>query len=233
MNDTFFKNCHGIDEDDHVMSAYDIALLSCALLNNYPEVTKYTTIYMDTLRNGNSSLVNTNKLVRNYAGCTGLKTGSTSLALYNLSASASRNGMDLVAVVMKSPSSKLRFKNASSLLDYGFSNFEYKQLISKNDIIQKVRVNKGIFQTIDAIAATDCGVILPKGKDKAIEQTLTIPKEINAPITQGQIIGDVKYTLNGKEIAQCNILANNSVTKITPLSMEKHILYNWFSILRC
>ena len=114
MNDTNYKNCHGIDEDDHYTSSYDISILSRALLNNYPEITKYTSIYMDTLRDGKSSLVNTNKLVRNYNGCTGLKTGSTSLALYNLSASATRNNLSLIAVVMKAPTSAIRFSNASA-----------------------------------------------------------------------------------------------------------------------
>ena len=109
MNDTTFKNCHGLDEDGHVTSAYDIALMSKELLNKYPEITKYTTIYMDSLRDGKSSLVNTNKLVRTYNGCTGLKTGSTSQALFNLSATATRDGLSLIAVIMKGPTSVIRF----------------------------------------------------------------------------------------------------------------------------
>ena len=232
MNDTYFKNCHGIDEDGHIMSAYDIALLSKNLLNNYPEVTKYTTIYMDSLRDGKSSLVNTNKLVRNYSGCTGLKTGSTSLALYNLAASASRDGLDLIAVVMKAPSSKLRFKNAASLLDYGFSNFQYKKLISKNDTVKTVTINKGIQPSINAISSSDLGVTLPKGQDVAIEQTISIPENLNAPISQGQIMGTLTYTLNGKTISECDLLANEAVSKINLLSMGKHLLNNWFSLLR-
>ena len=109
MNDTTFKNCHGIDEDGHVTSAYDIALLSRELLSKHPDITKYTTIWMDSLRDGKSELVNTNKLIRTYKGITGLKTGSTSLALYNLSASATRDDLSLIAVIMKAPSTKLRF----------------------------------------------------------------------------------------------------------------------------
>ena len=103
MNDTCFKNCHGIDEDGHVSSSYDISLMSRELLTKYPQVTKYTTIYMDSLRDGKSQLVNTNKLIRTYKGATGLKTGSTSLALYNLSASATRDDLSLIAVIMKAP----------------------------------------------------------------------------------------------------------------------------------
>ena len=128
MNDTTFKNCHGIDEDGHLTSSYDIALMSAELLNKYPEVTKYTTIWMDSLRDGKSELVNTNKLVRNYQGCTGLKTGSTSGALFNLSASATRDGLSLIAVIMKAPTSNIRFNNATSLLNYGFTNFEFVSL---------------------------------------------------------------------------------------------------------
>ena len=126
MSDTTFKNCHGLDEDDHLTSAHDIALMSRELLMNHPSITNYSTIWTDTLRDGKSALSNTNKLVRNYAGCTGLKTGSTSLALFNLSASATRDGLSLIAVVMKAPTSALRFSNATSLLDYGFSNYSYK-----------------------------------------------------------------------------------------------------------
>ena len=126
MNDTTFKNCHGLDEDEHLTSAYDIALMSRELLMNHPAIINYSTIWTDTLRDGKSALSNTNKLVRNYSGCTGLKTGSTSLALFNLSASATRNGLSLIAVIMKAPTSALRFSNASTLLDYGFNTYSYK-----------------------------------------------------------------------------------------------------------
>lgn len=127
MNDTCFKNCHGLDEDGHFTSSYDISLMSKELLNKHPDITKYTTIWMDSLRDGKSGLVNTNKLVRNYSGCTGLKTGSTSLALYNLSASATRDDLSLIAVIMKAPTPAVRFAEASKLLDYGFNNYGYKQ----------------------------------------------------------------------------------------------------------
>ena len=123
MNDTTFKNCHGLDEDEHLTSSYDIALMSRELLKNHPSVTKYTTIWMDTLRNGKSQLSNTNKLIKTYKGATGLKTGSTSLALYNLSASSTRDNLSLIAVIMKAPSSNSRFENAAKLLDYGYNTF--------------------------------------------------------------------------------------------------------------
>ncbi len=200
MNDTTFKNCHGIDEDGHVTSSYDIALMSKELLNKHPDITKYTTIYMDTLRDGKSSLVNTNKLIRNYKGATGLKTGSTSVALYNLSASATRDDLSLIAVIMKAPNTKTRFAEAQKLLDYGFNNFQYKKLASKGDVIKNVVVNKGIESSVDGILESDYGILIGKGQDKNIEQQLELPEMINAPVTQGQPIGTVTYTLNGKEI---------------------------------
>lgn len=232
MNDTFFENCHGIDEDGHVMSAYDIGLLSCRLLNDYPEIIKYTTIYMDSLRDGKSSLVNTNKLIRNYSGCTGLKTGSTSLALYNLSASASRDGMDLVAVVMKAPTSQIRFKNASTLLDYGFTNFEYKQLIKKNDIIKTVPIQKGLTSPIDVVAENDCGTIINKSIDTNIEQSISLLDSIQAPINKGDTIGKVTYSLNGETISECNLISAQNVSKINIISMSQGILTKWSTLLR-
>ena len=232
MTDTNYKNCHGIDEDDHYTSSSDIATLSCKLLNQYPEVTNYTTIYMDTLRDGKSSLVNTNKLVRNYNGCTGLKTGSTSLALYNLSASATRNDMKLIAVVMKAPTSDLRFKNASSLLDYGFSNFEYKKMINKNDVVKSVKVSKGITPIVNAISENDCGTLISKGNDINIEQNISIQDTISAPIFKGQTIGKITYSLNGNVISECNLIASDNVDKINLFSMCKLILNNWFNLLR-
>lgn len=136
MNDTTFKNCHGLDEDGHLTSSYDIALMSRELLVKHPDITKYTTIYMDSLRDGKTQLVNTNKLVRNYNGTTGLKTGSTSLALFNLSASATRDGLSLIAVIMHSPSGDIRFQEAQKLLNFGFSNFTNVSFGDKNDVVR-------------------------------------------------------------------------------------------------
>lgn len=232
MNDTNYKNCHGIDEDDHYTSSYDISILSRALLNNYPEITKYTSIYMDNLRDGKSSLVNTNKLVRNYNGCTGLKTGSTSLALYNLSASATRNNLSLIAVVMKAPTSKDRFSCASSLLDYGFANFELKTLTTKSENIKSISVSKGILPSVNAVSESECVVLIPKGKDFNIEQNITINQNLSAPISKGQIIGNIQYFIDGNCISETNLISDNFVDKINIISMEKNILYNWFSILR-
>lgn len=232
MNDTTFKNCHGIDEDGHVTSAYDISLMSRELLINHPSITKYTTIYMDTLRDGKSSLVNTNKLIRNYKGATGLKTGSTSIALYNLSASATRNNLSLIAVVMKAPTGPIRFSEAQKLLDYGFNNFEYKSLINKNDLIKEISIDKGIENTVNAIAENDSGILIKKGQNKDVVQTVQLPDNINAPVSAGQILGNITYSLNGTEISKVNIVAEKSVDKNTAFNMIEHVVFNWFSLFR-
>ena len=188
MNDTTFKNCHGIDEDGHVTSAYDIALMSRELLSKHPDITKYTTIWMDTLRDGKSQLVNTNKLIKTYKGITGLKTGSTSLALYNLSASATRNDLSLIAVIMKAPSTKIRFEEAQKLLDYGFNKFSFKVFGNKDDIIQSVSVNKGVKSSVDLILEEDAGTLVEKGKESQISQSIEINNNIEAPIKEGDIL---------------------------------------------
>lgn len=232
MNDTEFKNCHGIDEDGHVTSSYDISLMSKELLTKYPEITKYTTIWNDSLRDGKSELVNTNKLVRNYNGCTGLKTGSTSQALFNLSASATRDGLSLIAVVMKAPTSAKRFKNASSLLDFGFANFEYKNLISKDDIIKNVKIEKGVISETNVIAEKNCGTLIKKENDFNIEQKIEMSDVIQAPVKKGDIVGKVIYRLNEKNIGECNLIVMQDIDKIGFFNMERYVLNKWFSVLR-
>lgn len=196
MNDTTFKNCHGLDEDGHVTSAYDIALMSKELLTNHPNITKYTTIWTDSLREGKSQLSNTNKLIRTYKGATGLKTGSTSLALYNLSASATRDNLSLIAVIMKAPSTKIRFAEAQKLLDYGFNNFSFKEFGKKGDTVKNVSVNKGVINNVDIVFERNSGALVSKNSDKSIEQNLNLNQNISAPITAGQKLGEVTFTLN-------------------------------------
>lgn len=203
MNDTCFKNCHGIDEDGHVTSSYDIALMSRELLNKHPDITKYTTIWMDSLRDGKSQLVNTNKLIRTYKGITGLKTGSTSLALYNLSASATRNDLSLIAVIMKAPSTKVRFNEAQKLLDYGFNKFSFKSFGNKDDVIQTVSVNKGVKSTVDAILESNAGTLIEKGKESQISQSVEIDKNIEAPISKGDKIRSSNFYIRWSRTCKC------------------------------
>ena len=232
MNDTTFKNCHGLDEDGHVTSACDISLMSRELLKNHPDVTKYTTIWMDTLRDGKSQLSNTNKLIKNYKGATGLKTGSTSLALYNLSASATRDDLSLIAIIMKAPSSKIRFENATKLLDYGFNTFSYKEFGKKDDVVRTVTVNKGTKNEAEAVLNENAGTLLEKGSDKNVEQTLTLDDTISAPVQKGQKLGEISFTLDGEILSTVDIIAKDDVEKIGLFSTIKKVYYSWVDLLR-
>ena len=232
MNDTCFKNCHGIDEDGHVTSSYDIAIMSKELLNKYPDITNYTTIYMDSLRDGKSELVNTNKLVRNYKGATGLKTGSTSLALYNLSASATRDDLSLIAVIMKAPTSNIRFEEAKKVLDYGFKNYTFKQFAKTGEIVGNVTVEKGINKSVNAVLSDNCGVLLKKGTENNVVQNIELAEKIQAPIEKGQKIGSVTYVMDGNSIKSIDIIAEEEVKKENLMNMASYIYERWFCLLR-
>jgi len=232
MNDTTFKNCHGIDEDGHVTSAYDIALMSRELMTKHPSITNYTTIWMDSLRSGESELVNTNKLLRNYDGCTGLKTGSTSLALFNLSATATRDDLSLIAVVMKGETSAIRFEEAKKLLDYGFSNFEYMKYSNKGDIAKNILVNKGTKNSVEVVFETDAGSLIPKGQSSNITTTISLPEIVEAPIAKGQKIGEVIFSLNEETLGTVSLIANDEVRKLSFGNMLAHVVESWFTLLR-
>lgn len=232
MNDTTFKNCHGIDEDGHETSSYDIALMSRELLKNHPEITKYTTIWMDSLRDGKSELVNTNKLIKNYQGATGLKTGSTSLALFNLSASAIRENLSLIAVVMRAPTTKERFSCARKLLDYGFSNYQYKKLAEKDCEVMKVPVMKGTEAEVAVKYSDSVGKVMKKKEDGNVEQEVIINGDIIAPIQKGDVLGKVFYRVNGEEVASVELVADSSVEKLSFFNMGKRVVKKWFYLFR-
>lgn len=232
MNDTCFKNCHGIDEDDHVTSSYDIAIMSRELLSKHPSIKNYTTIWMDSIRDGKSQLVNTNKLVRNYEGCTGLKTGSTSLALYNLSASATRDNLNLIAVIMKAPTTALRFSEAKQLLDYGFTNYTSYQLSTENETVKNISVSQGVEKNLNAIYSSSNNIMLQKGTESKITQEINIPDTLTAPISQGEKIGEINYYLDGNLLASVDIVSDRSIKKIGFVNMSTYLIKQWFTLLR-
>lgn len=232
MNDTVFKNCHGIDEEGHVSSAYDISLMSKELLQKHPSITNYTTIWMDSLRNGQSSLVNTNKLVRNYQGCTGLKTGSTSLALYNLTASATRDNLSLIAVVLRGPTSEIRFNDARKLLDYGFTNFKFEPSGTKGAVVKSISVDKGVEKELNLVYEKDSGILVQKSNSTNIEQEIIVNENISAPISQGQILGTVYFYLDDKVLDVVNLVAEKDVSKLSIFSMYSYITEAWINLLR-
>jgi len=187
---------------------------------------------MDTLRDGKSELTNTNKLIRNYKGATGLKTGSTGLALYNLSASATRDNLSLIAVIMKAPSTQVRFAEAQKLLDYGFNNFVYKQFAVKDSILTTLNVSKGVQTTVDCIYENDAGALINKGDNSDIQESISIPTTVPAPIPKGQKIGQIDYISNGEVISSVNILANENVKKISTSNILERLFFSWFRVLR-
>lgn len=232
MNDTCFKNCHGLDQDGHITSSYDISLMSRELLNKYPEVTKYTTIWMDSLRDGKSQLSNTNKLIKNYKGATGLKTGSTSLALYNLSASATRDDLSLIAVIMKAPSTKVRFAEAQKLLDYGFGKFAFKSFGNKGDLIKNINVSKGVKSQVDVVLENNSGALIEKNKINQVSQSINLSDNISAPISADQKLGEATFSLDDKIVASVNLVAKSDVPKLNLFTMSKRVIYSWVDLLR-
>ena len=177
-------------------------------------------------------LSNTNRLIKNYPGATGLKTGSTSLALYNLSASATRDNLSLIAIVMKAPSTKVRFAEAQKLLDYGFNNFSYQSFGKAEDLVQTISIDKGVQATIPVVLENDAGILLAKGSEKNIEQTVTIDENISAPIQEGQKLGTATYSINGEVLTTVDLIASNSVDKINLFTMTKSVIYKWIDLLR-
>lgn len=212
MRDTHFVNCNGLDADGHYSGAYDIALMSRELLK-HTEILNYTTIWMDSLRDGKFQLANTNKLIRFYKGANGLKTGSTNNAGCCISATAKRDGMQLIAVVLGAPSSKDRFADASALLNYGFANYAVANYSTFNEDVKPVTVKNGKSDSVMCVIGKSSPVLLEKGKENDVKAHINLPENVHAPIKKGQQIGDIVLTLDGETIATSPIIAKSSVGK--------------------
>lgn len=232
MNDTTFKNCHGIDEDEHFTSSYDIGIMTRELLINHPEITTYTSIWMDSLRDGKSELVNTNKLIRTYDGATGLKTGSTSLALYNLSATATRNDLSLIAVVLRAPTPKIRFSEAKLLLDYGFNTYHKKEICKENQFYKSVSLNKGIEKELNILYENNVSVLSKKNDSSEIIENVSLSEKFEAPIYKGDIVGKISYLKDNIEVASVNLIAEKDIPKLSFINIFKEITLSWFSLLK-
>ena len=233
MNDTSFKNCHGIDEDGHLTSSYDIALMSRELLKNHPDIMNYTTIWMDSLRNGESELVNTNKLIKTYNGITGLKTGSTSLSLYNLSASATRKNLSLIAVVLRSPTPKVRFSEAKLLLDYGFNNFEFKSVSTQNDIAAQINISKGTKEHSNLLFESTNGILIKKNANSTeIIEELIINENLEAPIRKNEILGKINYYIDDSLKLSVNLIAEENIERNSLFNTFKYIVKNWITLFK-
>lgn len=221
MKNTHFLNCCGLDDDiteGHYSSAYDIALMSRELVTKHPQISKYCTVWMDTIthktRKGESEfgLTNTNKLIRTYDGITGLKTGSTSKAKYCLSATAERNGMDMIAVVMASESPKDRFVDAAKLLDYGFASCTLYQEDGKDLKISAVPVKKGLAEAVQGERACDFSYVCTgKESPDSITKVVTMKKQVKAPVKKGDKLGEITYYMGKKKIGTVDVVAKVKV----------------------
>lgn len=216
MTNTHFENATGLDAEGHMSSAHDVAIMSAELIK-HDLIKNYSTVWMDTLRGGESELVNTNKLVRFYEGTTGLKTGTTSGAGYCLSATAERNGLELVAVIMSGDTSNDRFNGAKKLLDYGFANYEYAAVEPKLDI-SELAVKNGVAQKVKIAANDNFGALLKKSEAAAITQQLNLKQNLTAPIKKDQVVGTVDFYLNDQIIEQVDITAAEKVDKMSFLT---------------
>ena len=226
MNNTKFINCNGLDTDGHVSCARDVAIMTFELLK-HPKIFDYTTIWMDTLRNGTFQLANTNKLIRFYDGANGMKTGSTSKAGFCLSATAKRNGVQLIAVVMGAPSSKERFADASTLLNYGFQNYSLTTACQKGDIAGDVSVTKGTLPAVTAIASQTYRLLTENNQKDLLKEQKVLIKTVEAPVEEGQKLGEIIYTFNGKETGRVPLVALNSVSKLTYGYLFKELVNNF------
>lgn len=209
MSGTHFVNCTGLDADGHLTTAYDVALMSCELLK-HELITQYSTVWMDTLRNGESELVNTNKLVRFYDGCIGLKTGTTSKAGSCLSAAARRDGMTLVAVVMAGADSNSRFQGARKMLDFGFANYAVTKIGADIPPESYIKVKGGEKNEIKVSAEDALTALTAKGGG-TVERFSEIPDMVNAPIKKGDVLGKIRVVCDGEEIGFVEVKAAEDV----------------------
>ncbi len=231
MTGTNFVDCHGLDEDNHYTTARDISIMSRELILKHPDILKYTSIWMDTLRNGTFSLSSTNKLIRFYDGATGLKTGYTSNAGYNLSASATRNNVSFIAVVCKAPSSDIRNEEAKQLLDFAFSNFETENITNKDVPVAKIKVEKSIGKEYEVY--TDTLTILKSKGTKIEYDTVADYYTTKAPMEKGAVVGKVKYIEKNNPdniLAEADLIIKEPIEKSNFMDYYVNILNKFANI---
>lgn len=215
MVNTCFKNSHGIDEDGHYTTAKDIALMSRELITKHPDIIKYTSIWMDSLRDGTFGLTNTNKLIRFYEGANGLKTGSTSQALFNLASTATRDGTTFLAVVMRAPSSDIRAEESKQLLNYAFSTYQTQAIYSKDITVDEIDINKNVGGNVEVITQSDITALVEKGSKIDTNYKITYNDLLIAPISKDQVIGKIEVfnTSSGEKIGESNLLLKDEVLR--------------------
>ena len=204
MKDTVFKNCNGLDEEGHLTSAYDVALMSAELIR-HEKIFEYSSIWLDYLRGGETQIVNTNKLLKSYKGITGLKTGTTSQAGSCMSATAERDGLSLVAVVLGCESGTARFSDSAKLLDYGFANYKIRTISVDEELLKPVSVKGGMVGEVSLNCEKERQVLVEKGTDKEIEVISDIPEELEAPVSEGEKVGTVTFVSDGATVDEFDV----------------------------
>ena len=223
MEHTHFVNCTGLPAPGHLTSAYDIALMSRQLLLHHPDIRQYTTIWTDSIRNGAFGLTNTNRLIRFYDGATGLKTGFTASAQYCMSAAAQRNGMELIAVVMKAPTTAQRFQDASSLLDYGFANYALLTPQPESPLAP-VDVLLGRSKTVQPQLQQECHLLVEKTQADQVTTRVTLAQDVQAPVDPGQTLGEFQVYV-GDELRACvPIVAAQGVDRLSVPGLFSQLL---------
>lgn len=231
MKDTQFLDCTGLNDDGY-SSAYDVAIMSRELVMKHPKVLQFTGTWQDTFRNGTFRLDNTNKLIRFYANTDGLKTGFTSKAGFNLTATTKRNNLRLIAVVLGEPDSNTRFAEARKLLDYGFANYERVALDKKGELVGNIVVKKGTKLQVTAAYGSDTSVLVAKGEKGKIEKEVILEPELTAPILKDQKVGEIIYKIDSEEVGRYDLVANESVNRVTFKKLFTRLVIRWFSIGR-
>ncbi len=227
MEETVFKNCNGLDEEGHVTSAYDVALMSRELIR-HEKIKDYTLTWIDYVRDGATQLVNTNKLIRSYKGITGLKTGTTSQAGSCRTATAERNGLRLIAVILGAGSTDDRFKDAAALLDYGFGGWSVT--VPESPALPDVPVKGGMEETVGAIAGESPEILMETASMGEIEQDISWTPELRAPVRKGDVIGRITYSAKGETVAQVDITAAGDVEKISFSSAFTYLLHSFLGL---
>lgn len=221
MADTTFKNCNGLDEEGHLTSAYDVALMSCELLN-YELIYNYTNVWIDYLRNGDTQLVNTNKLIKSYRGITGLKTGTTSLAGSCISATAEREGLHLVSVILGADTTEHRFKDAAALLNYGFAN--YCIVTPEVTLPDKVEVVNSMVPNVSLRFEGGRGMLAAIKDKNSVTAEFRLKDELRAPIAKGDIVGSVIYKIKDEVLCELPVFADSDAEEISFTSVLKRIM---------
>lgn len=223
MENTHFENACGLDAPGHLSTARDVAIMSREILTNHPQITQYTTIWMDSLRGGQTQLLNTNKLLKNYNGITGLKTGTTSGAGVCVTASATRDGLNLIAVVLGSGNGDDRWTAARTLLDYGFANFQSLEVERPGDAPLQLSVTGGEEETLALDYSAGERILLKKGEQEGLEITAQLPQSLDAPVEEGQEVGRLTVSIQGQEVESYPITAAGSVAKLDLLLSLKRL----------